>query len=153
MVSRFVRQVRTASGAVAVQVVTKRGGEVVDLDHVGSANSDGELAVLLDVAASRLRPGQDVLDLGALDARPARMRDVADFTLPPVSGPAAETTSVKVVPGTARVVSTSSLLLWKVLLEAYSRLGLDVLDDEAFRAMVLARIVEPTSKADSPRSH
>jgi hypothetical protein len=35
--------------------------------------------------------------------------------------------------------------------ETYSRVGLDVLSDEAFRAMVLARIVEPTSKADSLR--
>jgi hypothetical protein len=81
MVSRFVRRVRTASGAVAVQVVTKQGGEVLDVDHVGSAHSDAELAVLLDVAASRLRPGQDMLDLGPVEARPSRMQDVADFTV------------------------------------------------------------------------
>ena len=49
------------------------------------------------------------------------------------------------------MVATSSLLLWQVLTDAYSRLGFDVLGDEAFRAMVLARIVEPTSKADSLR--
>jgi hypothetical protein len=73
MVSRFVRRVRTASGAVAVQVVTKQGGEVLDVDHVGSAHSDTELAVLLEVAAARLRPGQDMLDLGPLEARPSRM--------------------------------------------------------------------------------
>ena len=35
----------------------------------------------------------------------------------------------------------------------YAQLGLEVLADEAFRAMVLARIVEPTSKADSLRAH
>ncbi len=49
------------------------------------------------------------------------------------------------------MVATSSLLLWRVLGDAYSHLGFDVLGDEAFRAMVLARIVEPTSKADSLR--
>ena len=48
-------------------------------------------------------------------------------------------------------MATSSLLLWRVLSDAYSHLGFDVLGDEAFRAMVLARIVEPTSKADSLR--
>jgi hypothetical protein len=44
-----------------------------------------------------------------------------------------------------RVVGTSSLLLWQVLTDAYRRLGFDAMADEAFRAMVLARIVEPTS--------
>jgi len=38
-----------------------------------------------------------------------------------------------------------------VLTDAYRRLGFDALADEVFRAMVLARIVEPTSEADSPR--
>jgi hypothetical protein len=50
-----------------------------------------------------------------------------------------------------RVVATSARLLWQVLIEAYSRFGLDVLRDEPFRAMVLARTVELTSKADSLR--
>ena len=63
MVSKFVRRVRTASGAVAVQVVTKQGSQVLDVDHVGSAHSDAELVVLLEVAGARLRPGQETLDL------------------------------------------------------------------------------------------
>jgi transposase len=37
------------------------------------------------------------------------------------------------------------------LTSAYARLGFDVLDDDGFRAMVLARIVEPTSKAEVVR--
>ena len=47
------------------------------------------------------------------------------------------------------MVGTASLLLWKVLTDAYARLGFDVIGDEAFKAMVLGRIVEPTSKADT----
>lgn len=39
----------------------------------------------------------------------------------------------------ARVVSASSRLLWQVLADAYARLGFEVLGDEAFRALVLAR--------------
>src|SRR5689334_4066655 len=113
MVSRFVRRVRTASGAVAVQVVTKQGGEVLDVDHVGSAHSDTELSILLDVAASRLRPGQDMLDLGPVEARPSRMQDVADFTVGvPADPPVQEDDATRVVAGSARVISTSSLLLW-----------------------------------------
>ena len=34
---------------------------------------------------------------------------------------------------------------------AYTELGFDMLGDEAFEAMVLARLIEPTSKADTIR--
>jgi hypothetical protein len=63
MVSRFVRRVRTGSGAVAVEVVTKQGRQVVAIDHVGSARTDAELALLLEAAAGRVLPGQETLVL------------------------------------------------------------------------------------------
>lgn len=44
------------------------------------------------------------------------------------------------------VTGSASEILWEVLSEAYRRLGFDAIIDEAFRALVLARIVEPTSK-------
>jgi hypothetical protein len=44
-------------GAVAVQVVTKQGQQVLEIDHVGSARTDAELALLLEAAAGRLRQG------------------------------------------------------------------------------------------------
>jgi hypothetical protein len=75
-----VRRVRTASGAVAVQVVVKEHGEVVEVDHVGSARTDAELALLLTAAADRLHPGQEVLDLGPLPQPEVRLADVADWT-------------------------------------------------------------------------
>lgn len=65
--SRFVRKVRTASGAVAVQVITREGRQVVDVVHMGSAHTDAELALLLQAAEERLRPGQEALDLGPLE--------------------------------------------------------------------------------------
>jgi hypothetical protein len=80
VVSRFVRKVRTASGAVAVQVVTRRGRQVERVEHVGSAHTDAELALLLAAARERLSPGQGVLDLGDLPVVPARMDEVADWT-------------------------------------------------------------------------
>ncbi len=59
----FVRKVRTASGAVAVQVVRKhRGGHEI-LAHVGSAHTDVELGILLERARQFLHGDQGMLDL------------------------------------------------------------------------------------------
>jgi hypothetical protein len=155
VVSRFVRKVRTASGAVAVQVITRRGRQVEQVEHVGSAHTDAELALLPSTARERMSPGQDVLDLGDLPVVPARMDDVADWTaeqtLPLQPGTPAAGGRPAVAGAGGRVVGTSAHLLWEVLTSAYTRLGFDVLGDGDFRAMVLARIVEPTSKAEVVR--
>jgi transposase len=155
---------RCSTGAVAVQVVTRRGRQVERIEHVGSAHSDGELALLLASARERLAPGQGALDLGEVPALAARLDQVADWTSErgvPVGQQALEVTDAAAVSlrrgrrpaaGTGgQVVATSSLVLWQVLTDAYTRLGFDKLADEAFRAMVLARIIEPTSKTDSLR--
>jgi DDE family transposase len=123
-VASFVRKVPTASGARAVQIVHKRGRDVVGIEHIGSAHDDGQLALLLEIARQRLHPGQDSLDLGLAGGG---------------------------VGVGARIVSTRSRLLWQVLTGGYAQLGFDALADEAFAAMVLARIIEPTSKADTIR--
>ena len=152
MVSRFVRKVRTASGAVAVQVVTRRGRRVEGIEHVGSAHADAELALLLAAARERLAAGQEVLDLGAIAEVSPRMAEVADWTGPrELPLPRAAGGRPASVAGGGRVAGTSADLLWAVLTSACARLGFDVLDDEGFRAMVLARIVEPTSKAEVVR--
>ncbi|WP_226358447.1 hypothetical protein [Pseudonocardia sp. ICBG601] len=116
----FVRKVKTASGATAVQVVEKRHGVRRIVAHVGSAHDDAELAVLIASARDRIHASQQALDLDT-----------------PAAGGA----------GGAIVTESSSEVLWNVLIEAYRRLGFDQLADEAFRALVLARIVEPTSKS------
>ena len=96
------------------------------VEHLGSARDELELAVLVQAARERLNAGQDELDLG-LDT-------------PAVSS------AVR-----AHVVGTSSRVLWEVLSDAYRVLGFESLKDEAFAAVVLARLVEPTSKADTVR--
>ena len=61
MVSRFVRKVRASSGAVAVQIVTRRGQRVErveQVEHLGSAHTDAELALLLTTAPERLNPAR-----------------------------------------------------------------------------------------------
>jgi len=123
-VSPFIRRVRTSSGATAVQIVGKRGGVRTILKHVGSAHTPAELAVLMQVAAEELHKNQGELDL---DLKP----DAVHWQ------------------GRARVVSSSSTLLWQILVDAYRQLGMHVVADEVFMKLVLARIVEPTSKIDT----
>jgi len=119
----FVRKVKTASGATAVQIAERAGGRDRVLEHLGSAHTGAELAALVETARRRLYPGQGELDL-------------SDGSVPA---------------GHAVITAKSSAVLWQVLTDAYSRLGFDVVADAAFRQLVLARIVEPTSKADSLR--
>lgn len=123
--SPFIRKVGTASGATAVQIAEKRHGVRRILEHLGSAQTEADLAVLMQVAWEKLNTGQQALDLEIPGAG---------------AGPAAPPTSGAVVTGSACQV------LWDMLTDAYARLGFDVLEDEAFKAMVLARIVEPASK-------
>jgi len=119
----FVRKVRTASGATAVQVAERQGGRDKVLEHLGSARTEAELAALLQAARRKIYAGQGELDLSA------------------GSVPA----------GQSVITGKSSALLWHVLTSAYTRLGFDVLGDETFKQLVLARVVEPVSKADSVR--
>ena len=122
----YVRTVKTSSGATAVQIVwsSRRGSR--SIEHLGSARDEGELAALKAAAAQRLAAGQAELDLG-------------------VAGR----------PGSAPLPITASRAahLWDALGRAYDVLGFDKAagGDEVFRQLVLARIIEPTSKADSLR--
>ena len=74
----YVRKVRTASGAVAVQVARKDCGRVVILAHVGSAHTDAELGILLEQARGIVVGGQAALDI-EVAARAQSMADVPDF--------------------------------------------------------------------------
>ncbi|NYF97675.1 hypothetical protein BJY20_001067 [Janibacter cremeus] len=112
-----------------MQIAERRAGRDVVLEHVGTARGEAELAVLMAQARRRLRPGQEVLDL-----------DV---------GPAGEEEGFPERPG--MITGKRSALLWHVLSTVYDRLGFDVVADDAFKELVLARIIEPTSKADSLR--
>jgi hypothetical protein len=49
------------------------------------------------------------------------------------------------------VAGTRSQLLWDVLKAAYARVGFDAVGDQTFKALVLGRVIEPTSKADTLR--
>jgi Transposase DDE domain len=121
-----VRTVKTSSGATAVQVVWSWRKGSRSIEHLGSAHDDVELAALKTAAAERLAAGQTELDLG-------------------LSG--------GVEAGTLPIMSSQMTHLWEALCAAYRILGLEsaTQSDNVFRDLVLARIIEPTSKVDAER--
>jgi Transposase DDE domain len=122
----YVRTVKTASGATAVQIVYSSHRGSREIEHVGSAHDDAELELLKAAARQRLAAGQGEFDLG-LDTAAA-------------GGP---------LPITASRMGC----LADALQHAYRVLGFDQASggDEVFAQLVLARIIEPVSKADSLR--
>lgn len=118
----FLRKVRTASGATAVQIAERRSRRDVVLEHLGSAHSEEELAALMRAGREKIHAGQGVLDLE------------------PTAG----------VTG-AVVQASRSRLLVDVLEAAWTSLGLDDVKDKAFFQLVAARLIEPTSMLDTAR--
>ena len=118
----YVRKVRTASGAVAVQVVRKHRGQRTILAHVGSAHTDAQLGILLERArrdgrrgsrCSRYRGGgPDPTVDGIADWRAG---ELIPATTRPKGAPAP--------PG--RTTSTHSRLLYDILGAVYDWLGFD----------------------------
>jgi Transposase DDE domain len=122
-----IRTVKTASGASAVQIVYSNRGGKRRIEHIGSAHDDVQLELLKTVARQRMLAGQGEFDLG-LDT-------------PPEAG------------GPLPVTASRMGHLWDALTAAYQHLGFDAVteNDQVFHGLVLARIIEPTSKLDSLR--
>ncbi len=146
----YVRKVRTASGAVAVQVARKDHGQVVILAHLGSAHTDAELGILLDAAQQVVLDGQAALEFEVF-ARTQSMAAVADFRTQALIAELPGSTAPAPVVPPGRTVGTSSRLLYDVLAHVYDWLGFYEVGDAVLRDLVIARIVEPTSKIDALR--
>src|SRR5215468_1554471 len=120
-----MRTVKTTSGATAVQIVwsSRRGSR--EIEHLGSAHDEAELEALKAAAQQRIAAGQLELALG----------------LEPAGG------------GPLPITSSRMGHLVGSLERAYRVLGFEEAadGDEVFRQLVLARIIEPTSKLDSLR--
>lgn len=120
----FLRKVKTASGATAVQIARKENRRDVVIEHLGSAHTEAELALLMQIGRRKIEEGQGVLDLDlGPDPRPDQ----------------------------AIVQEQTSRLLVDAIATGWRSLGFDVVADEAFFQLVLARIVEPTSMSDAVR--
>ena len=127
----YVRKVPTASGATGVQIARKFRGKREIVEHIGSAHTPAELAALVTIAKQRIQGDQEALDLGLEDS-PAAVIEVPTAS-------------------SAVVQRSSSRVLLQALEGTYRRLGFDAIDDPVFTDLVVARLVEPTSKVDSIR--
>ncbi len=115
----FIRKVKTASGATAVQIAHKRYRRVSKIEHIGIAHTDEELNLLTTLAKKRLLGNQRAL-----------------FDDP----------KVKIGIG---LKQSYSGLLHEILTKQYNYLGFNELNDSEFAYLFIARLVEPTSKPDS----
>jgi len=122
----YVRTVKTASGATAVQIVYSSHRGSRDIEHLGSAHDDAQVELLKAAARQRLAAGQGELDLGLAAGMPG---------------------------GPLPITSSRMGHLLGALAHGYQVLGFDGAGggDEVFQQLVLARIIEPTSKLDAPR--
>lgn len=129
----YVSKVPNGQGATAVRVLWKQGRRQVGLRHVGTGRSDAEIALLVAAAREVINAGQEPLP-GVAEDRSTASSD----------GPVA-------VSG-ARVTGTVSAVLWDTLERVWGQLGFaEAVPDAAFKALALARVIEPTSKLDSAR--
>src|SRR3990167_10343717 len=117
----YIRQVKTRSGATAVQIAHKVGGQLTKLEHLVSAHDSKELETLISLAKERLRGNQMFLFPNQENKLQIKLRQ------------------------------SSSRLLFQVLNGQYQQLGFSQLEDSDFANLCIARIVEPTSKLDSLR--
>jgi len=122
----YVRTVKTSSGATAVQIVWPSRSGSRKIEHLGSAHTAAQVELLQAAARQRIAAGQGELDLG--------------LAAPEAGGP-------------LPITSSRAALLWDALASVFDRLGFtDACDaDAVFVQLVLARIIEPTSKEDALR--
>jgi hypothetical protein len=133
-----------------VQIAESVGGRRRIVRHVGSARDEAELGLLMEEARRLLEDDrQGVLDLGITpQARRAAMVPAPGRPVLFGGGPAP---GARPAVPRARTLKTASGLLYDVLAGVYADLGFDALDDEVFRDLVIARVVEPTSLLDVDR--
>jgi len=147
----WIRRVRTASGATAVQIAESVDGRRRIVRHVGSARDEAELGLLVEQARRLLADdAQRELDLGIT---PKAVK--AEMVGPPAAtlftdagaGPAPRQLVAR-----AQVLKSCNGLLYDALAQVYAGLGFnDAVGDEVFRDLVIARVVEPTSLLDVDR--
>lgn len=126
----YVRKGATRSGATQVQIVTKQGRKIVNVEHIGSAHTEVDVAVMVEIAKNRIREHAEVAGN-------------VEFDL----GDRGPTVASRLV-----LQRTYSRFLFDTLAGVYTRLGFgDAVDDEVFRDLVIARIIEPSSKLDTIR--
>jgi len=147
----WIRRVRTASGATAVQIAESVNGRRRIVRHVGSARDEAELGLLVEEARRLLADdAQRELDLGIT---PKALK--VEMVPPPAGTLFTDATggpAPRQLVARPRILKSSSGLLYDALAGVYASLGFDdAVGDEVFRDLVIARVVEPTSLLDVDR--
>jgi hypothetical protein len=146
----WIRRVRTASGATAVQIAESVDGRRRIVRHVGSARDEAELGLLVEEAQRLLADdAQGELDLGITP------KAVKTEMVPPPAGTlfadVVGEPPLRQLVARPQVLKSSSGLLYDALAGVYADLGFDAVGDDVFRDLVIARVVEPTSLLDVDR--
>ena len=145
----WIRTVRTASGATAVQIAESVNGRRRIVRHVGSAHDEVALGLLMDEANDLIAGDRQLeLDLGLQAV--SRQVNLVPAPQPPTLLGQKPSRARRWVPAPV-LRRTFSRLLYDTLAGVYDELGFDIVGDDAFRDLVIARIVEPTSLLDVDR--
>ena len=121
--STFIKRYEAKGGGTVIQVVYKQGRQVMRTVHVGTAHSEDDLELLVALAHDIIRGDQQTLGLfeKATDSVGLMMQ------------------------------RAYPKLLYDSLGRVFDQLGFDQLTDEVFKQLVIARLIEPTSKLDTIR--
>jgi hypothetical protein len=131
----FIRRVRTAPGATAVQIAQYAGGRQRIARHVGPAHRGAGLGILLARARQLPRPaGQDASGLGVEPAPQVTSLLAAPSAKPELLAAADKAgDAAPARAGVARVVCADARLLSGALAGGYCTLGFDAAGDEGWR--------------------
>ena len=144
----WVRRVRTASGATAVQIAESVAGRRRIVRHIGSARDEAELGLLMEQAKQLLADdAQREFDLGLTPRVPKAVLVPA----PPQALIPGQAPQPRRWVRRAHVLKTNAGVLYDALAGVYADLGFEEVGDEVFRDLVIARVVEPTSLLDVDR--
>jgi transposase len=117
----YINNVKLKNGDIKIRVVQKRNGKVISFKHIGIAHNNGELNLFTKLA-------QD---------------EINKHTLPIFQ---TKENKLKLVHK-----KSYSALLYDIFSNIYDKLGFDIIKDTVYKKLVIARIIEPTSKLDTIR--
>jgi len=125
-----IRKTKTASGAIAIQVVRYAKRKLIIVKHIGSSHTDDELKTLQQIAIKWI---EQITKQKSL------------FTLPP------EHSSDKrlMLLDKCEYLGVRYTFIYEILHQLLARFGFTALGSALINDLVIMRIVEPTSKARS----
>jgi hypothetical protein len=116
--SVFIKRYKAKSGIAIIQVVHKDGRKVARTVHIGNGHSSDDVDLPIALANEEIRGAQTALELLSCEASLIALE----------------------------VIGACSGLLWESTPKDYDWLGFSLLDDDVFRQLVCARIIEPAGK-------